>query len=44
MSLCVSCTETQPRSVLSNVTTTALAAIAAMTSAASGASPTALYL
>ena len=43
MSLCVSCTETQPRSVLSNVTTTAVAVITAMTFAASGAAPTALY-
>jgi MFS family permease len=42
-SLCVSCTETQPRAVLSNVTTTAVAVIAAMTFAASGAAPTALY-
>src|ERR1700724_2350447 len=40
MSLCVSCTETQPRSVLSNVTTTAVAVITAMTFAASGAAPT----
>jgi MFS family permease len=43
MSLCVSCTEAQPRAVLSNVTTTAVAVIAAMTFAASGAAPTALY-
>src|SRR5580658_7069154 len=43
MSLCVSCSETQPRAVLSNVTTTAVAVIAAMTFAASGAAPTALY-
>src|ERR1700730_8095012 len=43
MSLCVSCTETQPRSVLSNVTTTAVAVITAMTFAASVAAPTALY-
>jgi hypothetical protein len=43
MSLCASCTETQSRSVLSNVTTTAVAVITAMTFAASGAAPTALY-
>src|SRR5271154_7625908 len=43
MSLCVSCTEIQPRPVLSNVTTTAVAVIAAMTFAASGSAPTALY-
>ena len=43
MSVCVSCTETQPRSVLSNVTTTAVAVVTAMTFAASGAAPTALY-
>jgi hypothetical protein len=43
MSLCVSCTRTQPRSVLSNVTTTVMAVITAMTFSASGAAPTALY-
>ena len=43
MSLCVSCTQTQPRTVLSNVTTTVMAVITAMTFSASGAAPTALY-
>src|ERR1700689_4218109 len=43
MSLCVSCSETQPRSVLSFVTTTAAAGIPAMTFAAGGPAPTALY-
>src|SRR6204780_638706 len=43
MSLCVSRAETQPRSLLSNATTTAVAGITAMTFAASGAAPTALY-
>jgi hypothetical protein len=43
MSLCVTCTEAQPRSVLSNATTTAVAVITAMTFSASGAAPTPLY-
>jgi hypothetical protein len=43
MSLCVSCNEAQPRSVLSNVTTTVVAVITAMTFSASGAAPTSLY-
>jgi hypothetical protein len=43
MSLCVSCNEAQPRSVLSNATTTVVAVITAMTFSASGAAPTALY-
>jgi MFS family permease len=43
VSLCVSCNEAQPRSVLSNVTTTVVAVITAMTFSASGAAPTALY-
>jgi Major Facilitator Superfamily len=43
MSLCVTCNEAQPRTVLSNVTTTVAAVITAMTFSASGAAPTALY-
>jgi hypothetical protein len=43
MSLCVTCSEAQPRAALSNATTTVLAVITAMTFAASGAAPTALY-
>jgi hypothetical protein len=43
MSLSVACGQTQPRSVLSDVTTTAVAVITAMTFSASGAAPTALY-
>jgi MFS family permease len=43
MSLCVTCNESQPRSVLSNVTTTVVAVITAMTFSASGAAPTPLY-
>jgi hypothetical protein len=43
VSLCVTCNEVQPRPVLSNGATTAAAVIAAMTFAASGAAPTALY-
>ena len=43
MSLCVTHNEAQPRSSLSNVTTTVVAVITAMTFAASGAAPTALY-
>jgi len=43
MSLSVACGQTQPRSVLSNVTTTLVAVITAMTFSASGAAPTALY-
>ena len=43
MSLCVTCNEAQPRSVLSNATTTVVAVITAMTFAASGAAPTPLY-
>jgi MFS family permease len=43
MSLCVTCNEAQPRTVLSNVTTTVVAVITAMTFSASGAAPTPLY-
>ena len=43
MSLCITCNEAQPRSVLSNVTTTVVAVITAMTFSASGAAPTPLY-
>ena len=43
MSICVAYSQTQPRSVLSNVTTTVVAVITAMTFSASGAAPTALY-
>ena len=43
MSLCVTCSEAQPRSVLSNVTTTVVAVFTAMTFSASGAAPTPLY-
>src|SRR6476661_5849139 len=43
LSLCVTCNDAQPRSVLSNVTTTVLAMITAMTFSASGAAPTPLY-
>jgi hypothetical protein len=43
MSLSVACSQTQPCSVLSNVTTTVVAVITAMTFSASGAAPTALY-
>ena len=43
MSLAVACSQTQPRSVLSNVTTTLVAVITAMTFSASGAAPTSLY-
>ena len=43
MSICVACSQIQPRSVLSNVTTTVVAVITAMTFSASGAAPTALY-
>lgn len=43
MSLCVTCNEAQQRSVLSNVTTTVVAVITAMTFSASGAAPTPLY-
>jgi hypothetical protein len=43
VSLCVTCNEVQPRPVLSNGATTVVAVIAAMTFAASGAAPTALY-
>jgi len=43
MSLCITCDETQPRSVLSNATTTVAAVITAMTFSASGAAPTPLY-
>jgi MFS family permease len=43
MSLCITCDEAQPRSVLSNATTTVVAVITAMTFAASGAAPTPLY-
>ena len=43
MSLSVACGQTQPRSVLSSVTTTVVAVITAMTFSASGAAPTALY-
>ncbi len=41
--LCVTCSEAQPRPVLSNATTTVMAVIAAMTFSASGAAPTPLY-
>jgi MFS family permease len=43
MSLCVTCSEPQPRSALSNATTTVMAVITAMTFSASGAAPTPLY-
>jgi MFS family permease len=43
MSVCVSCSQTQPRAELSSITTTVMAVIAAMTFSASGAAPTALY-
>jgi hypothetical protein len=43
MSMCVACSETQPRTVLSNATTTVAAVTTAMTFSASGAAPTALY-
>jgi MFS family permease len=43
MSMCVAYDAVQPRSVLSNVTTTLMAVITAITFSASGAAPTALY-
>jgi MFS family permease len=43
MSLCVTCSQTQPRAALSAVTTTVVAVITAMTFSASGAAPTPLY-
>jgi len=43
MSLCVTHNDVQPRSKLSNATTTVVAVITAMTFAASGAAPTPLY-
>jgi MFS family permease len=43
MSVCVSCSQTQPRAELSSITTTVMAVITAMTFSASGAAPTALY-
>jgi MFS family permease len=43
MSLCVTCNEAQARPALSNVTTTVVAVITAMTFSASGAAPTPLY-
>src|SRR5215475_15801788 len=43
MSLCVTCDEAQPCSVLSSATTTVVAVITAMTFSASGAAPTPLY-
>jgi hypothetical protein len=43
MSLCVTHNDVQPRSMLSNATTTVVAVITAMTFAASGAAPTPLY-
>jgi MFS family permease len=43
MNLCVTCNEAQPRTSLSNGSTTVVAVITAMTFAASGAAPTALY-
>src|ERR1700758_5494480 len=43
MSLCVTCDQAQPRSELSNATTTVVAVITAMTFSASGAAPTPLY-
>jgi hypothetical protein len=43
MSMCIACSRPQPRTALSNATTTVVAVIAAMTFSASGAAPTALY-
>ena len=43
MSACITCSEAQPRSVLSHATTTVVAVITAMTFSASGAAPTPLY-
>jgi MFS family permease len=43
MSLCVTCNEAQPRPVLSNLSTTVVAVVTAMTFSASGAAPTPLY-
>jgi MFS family permease len=43
MSICVTCNQAQPRSVLSNGTSTIAAVITAMTFSASGAAPTPLY-
>src|SRR5690242_18704664 len=43
VSLYITCNEAQPRSVLSNVATTVVAVITAMTFSASGAAPTTLY-
>src|SRR5712664_4043466 len=43
MSLCITCNEAQPRSVLSHVTTIVVAVITAMTFSACGAAPTPLY-
>jgi MFS family permease len=43
VSLCITCNEAQPRSVLSNVATTVVAVTTAMTFSASGAAPTPLY-
>ena len=43
MSTCTACARQQPRPALSNAATTVVAVIAAMTFAASGAAPTALY-
>jgi hypothetical protein len=43
MSICVASTQPQPRSVLSNATTTLVAVITAMTFSVSGAAPTPLY-
>src|ERR1700722_7871817 len=43
MSLCVTCSEDQPRATLSHAATTVIAVITAMTFSASGAAPTPLY-
>ena len=43
MSLCITCSQPRPRTLLSNVTTTAVAVVTAMTFSASGAAPTPLY-
>src|ERR1700722_17792272 len=43
MSLCVTCSEDQPRATLSHAATTVMVVITAMTFSASGAAPTPLY-
>ena len=43
MSLCATCSQPQPRAVLSHASTTVTAVITAMTFSASGAAPTPLY-